>query len=84
MLKENSYSINPINFYKRAYYHLTNNEQNLTNLGGLPKFAGKVPYGHYPFQDMSIFVLLHVAHILCALFQIKRTVDFNIGKKIWK
>jgi len=59
----------------------------LTNLAGgklLPAFSGKVPYGHYPYQDMTVFILLHAAHIICALFQMKRSVNRNIGAKIWK
>ena len=85
MMKSNGYKFDPIGFYKRAYYHFTTSDADLTNLSGnLPPFSGKISYGNYPMQDMTIFVLLHMAHIVCALFQIKRSVDYNVGKKIWK
>jgi len=50
-MKSESSHFNPLGFYKRAFYHLTNNEPFLTNLGGakpLPEFSGKITYAHYP------------------------------------
>ena len=33
---------------------------------------------------MTIFIFLHAAHLICALFQMKRSLNKNLGSYVWK
>ena len=39
------------------------------------KYSGRNRGDHYPLQDMTIYILFHAAHVICAFFQIARSLN---------